>query len=222
MNTTQSTSGVQGLIDRLREQGVAEGHRQAADLLEEARSRATHMIEQATAKSDSMRKEAEQESRQMQQAAQAALGLALRDTTLKLREEIYGKFAAELKRIVEREIADPSLIRQTVEDIVRQAVPGGATAGLKIVLPASVATAEDLRKNPQELEQGSLSQWAATLAQEALSKGIDLLPATDSSPGIRVELAGGDVRIDATDQAITQLLLKHLMPRFRALMEGTV
>jgi V/A-type H+-transporting ATPase subunit E len=35
-----------------------------------------------------------------------------------------------------------------------------------------------------------------------------------------VRVVGEDLEIDLTDEAVAQLLLKHLLPRYRAILEG--
>ena len=40
--------------------------------------------------------------------------------------------------------------------------------------------------------------------------------------GIRVRLLDDDLEIDLTDEAIAELLLEHLQPRFRAVLTGMV
>ncbi len=214
-----ASHGVQQLIDRLKGEGVDAGQKQADALLGEARARATHILEQATEKAKQMTLDAEKEAARTKQSAEAALKLALRDASLKLREEIIDRLAKELRELVSHELRQPDFLKQALLEITRQAVPtdGGK---MKVLVPAEVASVDDLRKNPSELEQGSLSQFASSLAKDVLSKGIELAASNDKKAGIKVELAGSDVRIEATDQSITQLLLKHLTPRFRALMEG--
>jgi V/A-type H+-transporting ATPase subunit E len=214
-----ASHGVQQLIDRLKGEGVEAGQKQADTLLQEARTRATHILEQAAEKAKQMTEQAEKESAQLRKSAEAALKLALRDATLKLREEIIDRFAKELRQLVGRELRQPDFLKQALLEITRQAVPAD-TSGMKVLLPAEVATIDDLRRSPDELQTGSLSQFASSLAKDLLAKGIELVPTDDRRAGVRVELAGNDVRVEATDQALTQLLLKHLTPRFRALMEG--
>lgn len=216
-----SSSGVQQLIDRLRDQGVSEGQRQANDLLDETRHRATSMLEQAQAKSESFIAEAEREAERIQQASAAALNLAVRDASVKLREEIFHQFAQELKAIVSRQMAEPDFLRQLLTDITQQVMPTSNRAPTRISLPANVLSAEDLRRNPEELENGSLTQFAVSLAKDVLQRGIEITAGGDQQAGLRVELTGDDLLIDVTDESITQLLLRHLMPRFRAMIEGT-
>jgi V/A-type H+-transporting ATPase subunit E len=52
-----------------------------------------------------------------------------------------------------------------------------------------------------------------------LREGLDLLPADDVAGGARVRLVGQDLEIDLTDTAVTRLLLKHLLPRYRDIVE---
>jgi V/A-type H+-transporting ATPase subunit E len=40
--------------------------------------------------------------------------------------------------------------------------------------------------------------------------------------GIRVRLKDEELELDLSDRAIADLLLEHLQPRFRAVMEGQV
>jgi V/A-type H+-transporting ATPase subunit E len=52
-----------------------------------------------------------------------------------------------------------------------------------------------------------------------LREGLELLPADDVAGGARVRLVGQDLEIDLTDTAVTRLLLKHLLPRYRDIVE---
>ncbi|QYZ66556.1 MAG: ATP synthase subunit epsilon [Gammaproteobacteria bacterium (ex Lamellibrachia satsuma)] len=44
----------------------------------------------------------------------------------------------------------------------------------------------------------------------------------DDLPGIRLSIRGDAIKLDVTEAAVTELLLAHLQPRFRALVEGIV
>jgi V/A-type H+-transporting ATPase subunit E len=220
MDNKGSASGVQQLIHRLREQGVEEGKKQADELLEESRHRALALLEDAKKSAEKLRVDAQAEADKIKQATDAALSLALRDASLKLREEVQHRFAAELKNLVSKHVRDEDFLKQALLEVTRQSLPADADGQRRVLLPASVLSEEDLRKNASELENGSLTQFAVTLAQDVLGRGIDIVPATDNRPGLRVEMKDGDIRVDATDQSLTQFLLKHLMPRFRVLMEG--
>ena len=49
---------------------------------------------------------------------------------------------------------------------------------------------------------------------------IELVPATQIKGGIKVRLVGKDIEIDLTDEALTDLILKYLLPRYREIVSG--
>ena len=55
-----------------------------------------------------------------------------------------------------------------------------------------------------------------------LRDGLELGTREDTSAGIRIQLLDENVEIELTDEAIAELLLRHLVPRFRAIMEGII
>jgi V/A-type H+-transporting ATPase subunit E len=55
-----------------------------------------------------------------------------------------------------------------------------------------------------------------------LREGVGFGVAEDGKPGILVKLVGEDMQIDLTEGAISQLLLRHMLPRFRAVLHGAV
>ena len=89
-------------------------------------------------------------------------------------------------------------------------------------LPRDVVGLDDLRRNPEELKEGSLTHFVAATAGVMLREGLVFSRAEGSQSGIRVKLLDSGVSIDLTEQAVAELLLAHLQPRFRALLEGVV
>ena len=80
----------------------------------------------------------------------------------------------------------------------------------------------ELRRRPEALTEGSLAHLAAAEAGRMLREGVVLLPADDGAQGIRLQLVERGVSIDLTDRAVAAVLLAHLQPRFRALLEGVI
>jgi V/A-type H+-transporting ATPase subunit E len=58
------------------------------------------------------------------------------------------------------------------------------------------------------------------ISGDMLREGVDLKPSEDISGGIRIRLVGEDLEIDLSDQAISDLLLQNLLPRYRAIVTG--
>jgi V/A-type H+-transporting ATPase subunit E len=89
-------------------------------------------------------------------------------------------------------------------------------------LPRALVGLEELRRKPLELREGSLSHFVLSVAGNVLAEGVTFGVADDDDKGIRLYLADKNVYIDVTDEAVAALLLQHLQPRFRAILEGTV
>jgi V/A-type H+-transporting ATPase subunit E len=51
---------------------------------------------------------------------------------------------------------------------------------------------------------------------------VTFKPLQSEAGGIRVVLTENDLEIDLSDHAIADMLLQHLQPRFRALMQGII
>jgi len=93
---------------------------------------------------------------------------------------------------------------------------------VEVILPREVIGLEDLRRRPEELTEGALSSFIYGIQGQLLRDGVQFTVADESQAGIRVRLLERDINIDVTDQAVAALLLEHLQPRFRAIMEGVV
>ena len=94
---------------------------------------------------------------------------------------------------------------------------------VQVLLPRELVGIEDLRRNPLELREGSLSHFVLSLSADILAEGVTFGVAEDAhGPGIRLYLKDRDIQIELTDAQVTQVLLEHLQPRFRAILEGMV
>ena len=92
----------------------------------------------------------------------------------------------------------------------------------RVILPRTVLGLDELRSNPQELREGALSQFALASVADMLRAGVTLRGSSDDAGGIRVVLKDTGLVVDLTDAAVAGVILRHLQPRFRALLEGVV
>lgn len=222
MAEEKRSSGVEELIRRLRDEGVAEGQGKAQELLDEAKRRASEMLDQAREDAEKVRQEAQREAKRTQTAGEEAVRLAVRDAILTLKSEITEQFAGRVRQLVAENLSDEGFLRQLILEVVRRATPDEGAGPRQVLLPSEVVGVEELRRKPEEVKEGTLSHFVLTLAGDMLRQGVTFGSSLEGAPGVRVQLLKQDVQIDLTDQAITELLLKHLLPRFRALMEGIV
>jgi V/A-type H+-transporting ATPase subunit E len=217
-NDRPHVAGVQELIDRLRSEGVDKGRGEGEALVASAREEAARILEDAHQEAERICSAARAEAQRLRTTAEDALRLASRDAVIALNEAIRTDFIAKVRRLVSHTMQDRAFLERLILEVARRATPQDA-GQVEVLLPNDVVTYEELNKHPQDLDQNALSRFVLELSGDVLREGLTFVPAEDNRPGLRVQLKDQDVEIDLTDEAVTDLLVEHLAPRFRALME---
>ena len=219
----QESAGVQALIDRLREQGVQAGRTEADRLVAEARGRAEQILAEARAEADAVRAQARSDADTERRAADEALKLAARDTVLALKQDMALRFAQEVKRLVALEMQDHAFLQHLILEVAGRAAEAlPRQAPVEVILPREAIGVEELRAKPETAREGTLTHLVLGLSRDMLRAGVELAGGGDHRAGIRLRLTDQDMQIDLTDEAVAVLLLRHLLPRFRALLDGIV
>lgn len=217
------SSGVQELINRLRDDGVKAGKEKADQVLREAREQAAQIVGRAKAEATEMLDKARSEIETEKAAANESLRVAIRDTKLKMQAEVKSKFAAAVKRLVSMELRDKEFLRQVILAIAGLAA-GDKACGeqpVNVLLPKELFETDE--KGPRLTEEGRdrMRHLVLGITGEMLREGVELKPSEDMSGGIRIQMVGEDLEIDLSDKAISELLLEFLLPRYRAIVTGT-
>lgn len=212
---TQTSSGVKELICRIRDEGVAAGREEAARIVAEAKDEAARILAEARATAERMRDQARARIEAERKAALEALQQAARDTTLTLRATVRTAFEARVKRLVSEATGHAEFIQSLV------LVLAGRTADeyvkdkkAEVLIPEGVLGSGQLDPNDEQ----RLRQAVLAITGDALREGIELVTSEEVKGGARVRLVGEDLEIDLTDEAISELLLKMLRPRYRAII----
>jgi V/A-type H+-transporting ATPase subunit E len=220
-----ASSGVEALIDRLRDEGVAAGRAAAKEIEADARKRAAQVVQEAEARAAQLLDNARKETGMLRKGGEEALHIAMRDTVLHLKGELTERFNAEVRRLIAVAMDQQDFLQQLILEVAGRArEQAGVDAGqpVKVLLPRALVGLEELRRKPLELREGSLSHFVLSVAGNVLAEGVTFGVADDETRGIQLYLEGKNVQIDITDEAVAALLLQHLQPRFRAILEGTV
>lgn len=219
----QVSSGVQELLRRLRDEGVAEGRVHAERIVQDADTRATWILQQAEDEAARMRSEAHEEAEHLKHAGQEALKVAMRDAVLHLKGALEQRFTHEVRRLVGDEMRKRELLDRMILAVVGQAREQvEAAEAVEILLPRTVVDLEELRRHPGDLENGVLSECVRCVSQSITREGVTFKASESDEGGIHIRLSDEHLSIDLSDRAVADLLLKHLQPRFRALLEGVV
>ena len=217
---TEST-GVENLIGRLRDQGIGEGKSQADTLVAEAQTKAADIVAKAGKEAEAIVAKATAEAAKLKAGGEDAVRLALRDTILALEGDMLKQFSGRLQGLVKGSLEDPKVIEKLILEVAGKVAPKGAKGG-EILLPAELVSLEDLKSKPEEAKPGTLMHFVLSLGGGMLREGMSFGVADDGEAGIRVKVADDDLQIDVTQSAVSELLLKHMLPRYRALLRGSV
>jgi V/A-type H+-transporting ATPase subunit E len=224
MRAADAADGVKALIDRLRSEGVAAGRSEAAEIVAEAEQRAAAIVAQAEARATEVASAARKEAQALEAAGADALEVAARDAVLKLRGQLSSRLSDEVRRLMSEALHDEKLLERMILEVAGRARSDAdldQQAEVEVVLPATVIGLDELRRRPEELREGTLTHFVVAVAGEMLREGV----AFTSAPGfdgIKLRLKDSQVEIDLSDRAIAGIVLEHLQPRFRAVLEGIV
>ena len=226
VNTSLPPSqGIDALIARLRDQGVSAGREEGEKIVAEARARAKEIVDKAKEEAKKHLEASHKQADSFQAAGVAAIQMAMRDTVLDLKSQLMQQFSSDVKRLVSRSLHDEALLKQMILEVAgraRESVDAAGATHLDIVLPAQVVGLDELRNNPDELRRGKLTHFVLGLSDDILRKGVTFSASDEHDCGIRIHMVDQDISLELTDEAIATLLLAHLQPRFRAILEGIV
>lgn len=228
VNTNAMVSrGVESLIERLKNDGVEAGRTEADKLIEEAKKESYRILNDARQEANKLITEATQKIQSEKQAALEALKLALRDLRLELRQQLINRFKEEVKRLIHKELDNESTMRQLILLFglnSAKELQEFKAKNIEIELPEKVLEFDKIRNNPKLLETDSLKQLVQGITSQMLKEELNFKINTENKGevGIKVRILGEgqDIELDFSEDAMNALLLKHLQPRFRALLEG--
>lgn len=220
-----TAAGVEALLERLQAEGVQAGEAAAARLIRTAEAKAREIRDQAEKDAATMVEAARKEAANLERGGEEALRVAMRDAVLDLKQTLADRFKGEVTRLVSQQMRDEDLVRRMVLEVAGRTAREAGVAdsrAVEVLLPADVVGLEDLRRDPTELTRGELGTFVLGSVGELLRDGVTLGRIDGSSAGIQVRLADQDIVLDLSDKAVAAVILAHLQPRFRALLEGVI
>lgn len=210
-------AGVQDLISRIRDEGVQSGKQEASRLVDGARREAARLVESARAEAEELRQKARAEIETERNASLEAIKLAARDTALQLEADVVAAFESCVRRLVSPQVRDPELIRALV-----LVLGGHAVEQFVKDKEARVFVSDVLFKQPGESAEVDerADQAVLGITGDMLRDGIELVPSSEVEGGARVRLVGENLEVDLTEETVHKMLMKHMLPRFRGILEG--
>jgi V/A-type H+/Na+-transporting ATPase subunit E len=224
-NDAEMSNGIDALIERLRLDGVTAGKSEAEEIVQEAKEHAKSIVSKAKSEAQKYIENSRKESAAFQASAEGSLKTAMRDSILEMKSNLMQRFISEMNRLTSTELKSPDVIKQMILEVTRQtSEEAGINAKdtLEVILPSEAKGLDELRQNPEELGQGELTEFVRGITGDMLREGVILKSEDNFSSGIKVHVKEKNLILDLSDEAIAGILLQHLQPRFRAILEGII
>jgi V/A-type H+-transporting ATPase subunit E len=148
-----------------------------------------------------------------QTATIEALRIAARDTELELRSAVMSGFEEHVRRLVTDVTTDGSVLRDMI-----LVLAGRAADDLIQDKDAAILVPNRLADEVSAELDEFLRQSTLALSADVLRQGIELIPSNEVQGGARVRLVGEDLEIDMSDEALSEMMLKLLLPRYRKIL----
>jgi V/A-type H+-transporting ATPase subunit E len=196
---------LQGLIDKIKTEGVAEAEKQAKKVVAEAEERAKKIVAEAKSQAEQITNQAKNEAVRTEEAGKKALEQASRNLFLGLQKNITDLF----NRLLQKEIGkalSPEAMAGMLQKIVANWDRSGAQKDLEVLLG---------KKEAEDLSKGLLKK-----IQEEAKSGITLKPVESVDVGFRIGEKGGSMHYDFTDKGLAEILAQYLNPKLAEILKN--
>ena len=189
--------GLNGLIDKIKKEGVEEAETKARDILKEAEKQAEKIMKDGDQEKEASVEAAKKEIRQFDELSKKALNQAARDVLLSLR----GRVAEFAGRLV-NEVVSKEMSHEVVKEMIIKVV-SNFTKENDFSLEVLVN-----EKDRTSLEKAVLNDLKKTIKDKLAVKGSKTI-----DKGFRIGYEGKNSYLDFTDEAISEAFIKYLNPK---------
>lgn len=195
---------IQEICDVLRRDTLDPAQKEAQTIIDEAKERAEEIIKQAQRHAEDLLNEVRRNIEQERNVFNSSLAQAGRQSLESLRQSIEQKlFNEELHTQIAGHTADPKVIANLINAIVKAIDKDGVQADLTAIIPAAAPAKEIIPL----LAEGVLNK----LKNKSLALG-------DFDGGVKVRLEGKKLVLDISNEEIEDLLQRYLRKDFRKLI----
>ena len=118
LQKNHASSGIEALIDQLKDQGVQKGRDEAAQILKDAQAEAKLLLKQAQDEAEQLKAKAKREAAQRHQAGEDALKMAARDLLLDVKESLARSFTDQVERLIKQQMDSQEFMQRMILELV--------------------------------------------------------------------------------------------------------
>ncbi len=195
---------IQGLIEKINQEGVFAAEEKARQIIQQAERKADSIIAKAQAQAQSLISGAREENLKNQDKVKALLNQAGRDLLLVARGEIN----AMLMRLITQEVRQalsPDALSKILSSLI-QDLSGKHSGEVAVTLN---------KEDAQKITEHFLSRL-----KEETKKQIVLKPSEDIHAGFIISFDSGKSQFDFSDKALAEYIGTYLKPKLKDILQG--
>jgi V/A-type H+-transporting ATPase subunit E len=197
------------LLETLKKQGLETGEAMGRQITDDARREAEEIVARAKAEAEAIvekaRRDAELEAKRLDSSLAVAASKFVNDLKHRIEDNLL---KAPLKEEIEGVLGREEFARQLIVDFVKQFAAEHPEESLGVRVPKTMSA--EVKKSIAE-----------TLTKLSQGKGGTLVI---DDPGLKqgfaVEMKGGNLRLDFSEEAFLELFLSYFSPEFRHYFDG--
>ncbi|MFO1491662.1 MAG: hypothetical protein U1F77_13995 [Kiritimatiellia bacterium] len=198
------SADLQGLIDRIRKEGLEKAESEAGDILAEARRQAGEILRTAESEAEGLRERARKDAAAFEEQGRQTLEKTARDLILLVRQSVE----RSLNAVVHQKVAaalDPALLQTLITKVVTSYCEKGAKED-----------AVDLLISPDD--QARVVDFFLASFRTAINAGLEIRADQGVVRGFKIAVEGENVRHDFTATAIAEAMATMVRPRLSAIL----
>lgn len=193
----KSPEKIKKICSMLREEAIEPAQKEAQSIIKTAHSQAEAIVAEAHKSAEKLLLAAKTSIEQERNVFKSSLQQSAKQAVESLRQSVENKFFNEnLYALIKKSGADPQLIANFINTIVKAIEKDGLSANLTVLIPSTV--------QPRQINELLLQDVLQSLQNQSVSIGA-------FAAGIQVKLNNQKVTIDITEEAIKELLSAHIV-----------
>ena len=199
---------LQELTDRLYQEGLSKGKKEADDLLANARKEAEDIVAQARAEAEAIRADAEKRAVKIRTMVQGDIKMASTPAIAALKQQVENMVITKsVAQPVGAALSDQEFVKDLIKMVVRSfnaSNPDGVA--LDVILPVAA--------------QKELEKAAGNEAIKNLSKGLEVKNVKGLANGFKIGPKDGGYQLSFTEDDFTNLIGEYLRPATKKILFG--
>ena len=196
---------LQELTDRIYQEGVARGKKEAEIIIAEAKTESEKIIEEARRKAEAIISKAEQEAQELKKKTLSELRISFRNAMSALKQDVERLIALKvIGEPVSEAFSDKDFLARMIEITTAKLSAGTDNAEMDIFVP---------EKMSKEIEK-----YLKAKMSKVMLPGLVLHPSGSMEKGFEIKPGGKEYKISVTDTDFAGYLKEFLRPKLLELL----